>query len=72
LAANLIFANGTACRNLEAIRSGLSTTRNRAAKLKKVDVQIKNLWDGLGENPTMEKIEEFLEMATNFFEPDRV
>jgi len=65
-------SNKTSCKDLRVKETGLQTTRNRNKKLSKVDLLIKGLWNQLDLNSNRAGIEQFLQQAANYFEPDHV
>ena len=70
--ANLLKSNKTSCKDLRVKEAGLLTTLNKTKKLSKVDLLIKGLWDQLDLNTNRAGIEQFLQQAANYFEPDQV
>ncbi|XP_045034595.1 uncharacterized protein LOC123475661 [Daphnia magna] len=65
----LIDANDCSKRDLEGLRRGLSLSRDKSASYRTVDRKLMKLWEEL-DDKTISRVL-FLELASNFFEPDR-
>nr|CAH0104432.1 unnamed protein product [Daphnia galeata] len=65
----LIDANDCSERDLDGLRSGLSLSRDKSASYRTVDRKLMKLWEEL-DDKTISRVL-FLELASNFFEPDR-
>ncbi|XP_045030418.1 uncharacterized protein LOC116935338 [Daphnia magna] len=65
----LIDANDCSERDLEGLRRGLSLSRDKSASYRTVDRKLMKLWEEL-DDKTISRVL-FLELASNFFEPDR-
>ena len=66
----MIDANDCSERDLDGLRSGLSLSRDKSASCRTVDRKLMKLWEEL-DDKTISRVL-FLELASNFFEPDRV
>ncbi|KZS16486.1 Uncharacterized protein APZ42_017762 [Daphnia magna] len=65
----LIDANDCSERDLEGLRRGLSLSRDKSASYRTVDRKLMKFWEEL-DDKTISRVL-FLELASNFFEPDR-
>ena len=66
----MIDANDCSERDLDGLRSGLSLSWDKSASYRTVDRKLMKLWEEL-DDKTISRVL-FLELASNFFEPDRV